>query len=253
MIYSTLYDNIYQSNMLKAAMMILGMQLPYEDMNFLQTPTQSFIKINDIKQWNEELNTISKNDINGINYQYDNLIEREISPDSYWFWEISQKDCIKKELKWINQKNQQSSYLVNEAETYKQLKKIAKKENPEITKEELYEQLLMPYNHEKVKTWNPDKNRFNISYIWRYGDWNKEFTKTWNLLDHVRMHEGIKPFQCKECLKTFTQKGNLKKHLLIRHSEVPLKDRKKFKCKHCPKWYTERYNLIVRNNTLDIL
>ena len=40
------------------------------------------------------------------------------------------------------------------------------------------------------------------------------------------VHKGIKPFQCKECLKTFTQKGNLKKHLLIRHSEVPLKDRK---------------------------
>ena len=79
-------------------------------------------------------------------------------------------------------------------DTYKELKTIARQENPDITKEEIYEQLLKPFRYEKVKYWNRILRRFKISYICRYEGWDKKFTKTWNLLDHVRMHEGIKPY-----------------------------------------------------------
>ena len=130
-------------------------------------------------------------------------------------------------------------------ETYKQLKKFAKESNPDISKEEIYEQLLKPFRHEKVKVWDQSQSRFRISYVCKYEECNKEFTKTWNLLDHVRMHEGIKPFSCQFWNKTFTQKGNLKKHNIIQHSTKSLKERKKFKCKICNRKYTERYNLVV--------
>ena len=133
-------------------------------------------------------------------------------------------------------------------ETYKDLKRMAVQTNSEITKEQIYEELLKPFRHEKVKQWDDSLGRFKISYICRYEGWDKEFTKTWNLLDHVRMHEGIKPFACTLWGKTFTQKGNLKKHNIVQHSTESLEERKKFRCDICDKRYTERYNLVVSIN-----
>lgn len=48
--------------------------------------------------------------------------------------------------------------------------------------------------------------------VCKYDNCNKEFTKSWNFLDHARMHEGLKPFVCDICGKSFTQSGNMKKH-----------------------------------------
>lgn len=56
-------------------------------------------------------------------------------------------------------------------------------------------------------------------YVWKHkGGCNKEFDRSWNLLDHCRMHAGIKPHQCHICDKKFTQKGNLNKHLVTHTS-----------------------------------
>ncbi|CAI2374427.1 unnamed protein product [Moneuplotes crassus] len=41
----------------------------------------------------------------------------------------------------------------------------------------------------------------------------KSFYKTWNFIDHARMHLGIKPYSCDLCDAKFTQKGNLLKHI----------------------------------------
>lgn len=48
--------------------------------------------------------------------------------------------------------------------------------------------------------------------VCKYNNCDKEFNKSWNFLDHARMHEGIKPFVCDLCGKSFTQSGNMKKH-----------------------------------------
>ena len=82
-------------------------------------------------------------------------------------------------------------------------------------------------------------------YICKYGNTcNKEFQRSWNLLDHVRMHYNIRPFVCTYCGFRFTQKGNLNKHML-KHLIPNVKDRKKFKCDQCGKSYTKRSNYTV--------
>ena len=129
-------------------------------------------------------------------------------------------------------------------ETYRELKEIAKEEEPGISKTEIYEKLLKPFKYDKSLQTDSRTGKSHTIYTCKYGECDKEYNKIWNLLDHVRMHEGIKPYKCKECGKTFTQKGNLKKHSK-QHSVVSLKDRKRFQCHVCLKKYTERYNLVV--------
>ena len=43
----------------------------------------------------------------------------------------------------------------------------------------------------------------------------KEFDRPWNLLDHVRTHNGVRPHACPFCSLSFVQKGNRNKHVLI--------------------------------------
>ena len=129
-------------------------------------------------------------------------------------------------------------------ETYKQLKEVAKEQDPGISKSEIYEKLLEPFHHSKRTEMDPETGKSRTLYSWKYPKWNKEYTKIWNLLDHVRMHEGIRPYKCDAWGKTFTQKGNLKKHSK-QHLLVTLKDRKRFEWNICHKKYTERYNLMV--------
>mmetsp|Transcript_4867 Transcript_4867/g.5754 ORF Transcript_4867/g.5754 Transcript_4867/m.5754 type:complete len:114 (-) Transcript_4867:134-475(-) len=105
--------------------------------------------------------------------------------------------------------------------------------------------LLKPFKHEKAKRWDSTLKRYMIAYICRHNNCGKEFTKTWNLLDHLRMHQGIRPYNCSQCNRSFTQKGNLVRHEAIQHLDKPLKQQKKLKCKVCNKRFTERYNLNV--------
>ena len=84
-----------------------------------------------------------------------------------------------------------------------------------------------------------------IVYTCGYERCGKEFMRTWNLLDHVRMHSGIRPYVCQFCNKSFTQKGNMRKHLL-QHYQPNLEQRRKYRCDYCSSSFTERYNYKVR-------
>lgn len=82
-------------------------------------------------------------------------------------------------------------------------------------------------------------------YTWHFENCGKEFLRTWNLLDHARVHNKVKPYVCDCCTKQFTQKGNLKKHMKT-HQAPRLRDRKRYQCEFCNSKYTERYNYRVR-------
>lgn len=48
-----------------------------------------------------------------------------------------------------------------------------------------------------------------------YENCSMEFKKTWNYIDHAYKHLNIKPFVCEYWDKSFTQKGNFKRHITI--------------------------------------
>ena len=110
---------------------------------------------------------------------------------------------------------------------------------------------LKHFNYGKEFRRNPKNGRMVIVYTWGYPECGKEFMRTWNLLDHVKMHQGIKPFVCPYCSNTFTQKGNLRKHVYI-DINPNLQSRRRYKCKFCKSRFTENYNYKVIVVTLSI-
>mmetsp|Transcript_28593 Transcript_28593/g.25306 ORF Transcript_28593/g.25306 Transcript_28593/m.25306 type:complete len:106 (+) Transcript_28593:485-802(+) len=105
---------------------------------------------------------------------------------------------------------------------------MLKKRYPSMTKDSMYKALLHPYQHEIVESFDSVTNTVKQIYQCGYEGCDKQFNKTWNLVDHLRMHEGIKPYKCHICKKFFTQKGNLQKHLK-QHVITDVQMRKKFK------------------------
>lgn len=117
-------------------------------------------------------------------------------------------------------------------------------ESLKLPKDEKYFHLLMPYKHQRIQEDDEIFQKVTYTYVCKYDDCDKVFSKACNFLDHVRMHEGVKPYQCTLCDKEFVQKWNLRKHFK-KHEASSLSERKVFKCVKCNKGFTERYNLKV--------
>lgn len=96
------------------------------------------------------------------------------------------------------------------------------------SKNDINLQLLKGFKYE-TDTRRTPTGRPQTVYICGHEDCRKEFLRTCNLLDHMRMHEGIKPNNCEYCGKGFTQKSNLRKHLKV-HLAPELQDRKRYTC-----------------------
>lgn len=69
----------------------------------------------------------------------------------------------------------------------------------------------------------------------------KKFMKKSNLIDHLRLHANMKPFQCEHCDKSFVQSGNFKAHMRTHTQERP------FACSYlgCGKTYNQSSALRI--------
>lgn len=72
--------------------------------------------------------------------------------------------------------------------------------------------------HQTIKVRNPDTMRVKLYFRCRHSGCGSIFKKSCNLRDHFRKHTGQRPFTCPKCYKTFTQSGNLGRHLKNVHS-----------------------------------
>ncbi|EDV30791.1 uncharacterized protein Dana_GF14870 [Drosophila ananassae] len=57
---------------------------------------------------------------------------------------------------------------------------------------------------------------------------------------HERTHSGVKPFKCEKCDFRFRQWGDLKYHIISRHSDI-----KAHMCEFCGKSFSRRYSLVL--------
>ncbi|VDI20981.1 KRAB domain-containing zinc finger protein [Mytilus galloprovincialis] len=66
----------------------------------------------------------------------------------------------------------------------------------------------------------------------------KTFTRASGKLIHMKtVHERLRPFKCDICTKTFSNRSNLQKHLMVHNNERP------HKCQQCKKAFRTRSNL----------
>lgn len=65
----------------------------------------------------------------------------------------------------------------------------------------------------------------------------KQFKRREHLVQHMKLHQGVRPFKCDQCEKAFNRKEHLLRH---RTSHTGAKS---FKCEHCQKMFSRKDNL----------
>eukprot|EP00345_Euplotes_harpa_P010071 CAMPEP_0168335168 /NCGR_PEP_ID=MMETSP0213-20121227/10739_1 /TAXON_ID=151035 /ORGANISM="Euplotes harpa, Strain FSP1.4" /LENGTH=74 /DNA_ID=CAMNT_0008340025 /DNA_START=468 /DNA_END=692 /DNA_ORIENTATION=- len=58
--------------------------------------------------------------------------------------------------------------------------------------------ILKDFEYEIVMRKNEATGNWNTVYRCKYKNCDKIMERTWNMIDHARMHQGIKPYKCGE-------------------------------------------------------
>lgn len=74
-----------------------------------------------------------------------------------------------------------------------------------LGKDDMYLQLLAPYKYERNMSRDDVLLKNKFTYHCKYDKCEKVFTKACNFLDHARMHEEVKPYECQKCSVAFVQ------------------------------------------------
>lgn len=62
----------------------------------------------------------------------------------------------------------------------------------------------------------------------------KSFNRMYNLLGHMHLHAGSKPFKCPYCTSKFNLKGNLSRHMKVKHGmDVSPEGQGEARCAYC--------------------
>ena len=88
------------------------------------------------------------------------------------------------------------------------------------------------------------KTKAKYLYTCKYPGCKRKFNSLGKIQDHFKVHDKFRPFKWEYCSKSYTQKGNMIKHLRS-HRIGNLEERRDFTCEFCHKGYTEKYNLKV--------
>ena len=73
----------------------------------------------------------------------------------------------------------------------------------------------------------------------------KTFSKSNNLRQHMRVHEGLRPYHCSHCGKGFRQKQNLERHERVHEGLRP------YHCSRCSKGFTQKQHLKKHEDKKD--
>jgi hypothetical protein len=65
-----------------------------------------------------------------------------------------------------------------------------------LSKSDMNLELLKEYEYATEEREQEGEDKPITVYICKNKNCNKEFTRTWNILDHARMHKGVKPYKC---------------------------------------------------------
>lgn len=161
------------------------------------------------------------------------------SHKDYWLWDLDQGASQTQFNCWGEGYGEYSSTCANTNP------RRIYSEKTQLTKNDMNLIMLkgFPYSSKLINDNVTEAD--TVTYTCHYENCEKEFNRSWNLLDHARKHLKVKPFACRYCSRCFTQKGNMQKHEKT-HKIPEITNRKRYKCSHCGRKYTERYNYRVR-------
>mmetsp|Transcript_3189 Transcript_3189/g.4325 ORF Transcript_3189/g.4325 Transcript_3189/m.4325 type:complete len:291 (+) Transcript_3189:26-898(+) len=72
---------------------------------------------------------------------------------------------------------------------------------------------------------------------------NRTFTRKTNMINHMKLHQSVRPFRCKYCNASFTTKQIMQSHAMRHTGELP------FNCTRCARKFRQQGTLIAHIRT----